>query len=676
MAAAVLLLGCSGPSDTPSTATSEFSRHYRQGDERSLMMAGREQTLGSSHQRVTERIALMEKQLAETSDEDAIDDLEDELEVLEYVKSRLEQASQDGSTAAERRMVNVQSERILNLIEEGEARNGRGRRIAAAIRGFVPTSTVGHRIPAYPERLRSRPIGIRQARKESSFLYDPRRKTHYAAEELALMTPDEVSRLDVSPWHTMWNPAASGGGETLSNFEAWMQQGVVAALRDDDNQAGAEGWDIRKTRRVLFMDEVYKSATSAKATTKDAYGVEWKIKWGDECQSEPVSSRLYLLAGARITDLVYAGGGGPTQNLLVLAPAGEYTREGDEAKEERKPSTVEELAEALDDFYGFDIHPYIHSHGVIDRSNVDRLLHHLPSDGDKEYRRAGLIGRRWVSFKEYSVELKPKGFIRTVSGATNSDFGATEDRAARGLYLFSLWLSARDSKDDNSKSYFVKQPDGGGSKMKIVEHYDGYHDLGVSLGSMGSAAHLNGMMIGDDFLRRAGKVIKGRQTFIYRPRAYTNATWSDAKWMADRIAGLTDEQLRGAIASSTWPDFMKETMFFKIAARRDQIANLFRDQGAPPRERIAPPNFAVDLSSPDKVREVERRYRLSPGSLAEELASRGGAAAGTEILVKEGEIMDSRDSALITQLSIQHYPSGLADRYKRMANRNPEALEE
>ena len=82
-----------------------------------------------------------------------------------------------------------------------------------------------------------------------------------------------------------------------------------------------------------------------------------------------------------MTDLTFTCGGGPGQAVLILAEEGEYDA-GD--KEARQAATAAELAEALDDFYGFDITPYIHSHGVIDGDNVESLLRNMGEGGQEK----------------------------------------------------------------------------------------------------------------------------------------------------------------------------------------------------------------------------------------------------------------------------------------------------
>lgn len=642
---------------------------YAKKKPEALEVAREPATLSVTEMRIASRASLLRGKLGSTSDEDEIDDIEDELEILAYL-DRLIADSTRGKPIVS---ANVEAERILNLLENVDAGSGKMHNFSGMLTGMLPTALAGHRIPGSGGGSHGQPIGYEAAARESSFLYNPERKNFYVKQELAAMSSGEIARLDVGPGHHTWYRREETPADPLASFQSSMEQGVAAALREKDDLPEGADWDLRTSRRVLFMDKVYKSATSAKARVEDAYGAEWKMKWGDEVQSEPVCSSLYLLAGAKMTDLVVAGGGGPEEMILILSKKGDYDSKD---KEEREPWNVDQLTEALDDYYGFDLVPYIHSKGVIDPSNVDRLLRNLPEGGKKKLRKSELIGRHWVSFREFSLELRPKGYIRDLDGASFSDLAATEDRAARGLYVFSLWISARDAKDDNNKTYFVRKP-GAPRDKAIIAHFDGQHDLGSTLGALGSAGRVNAMPTGDDFLRinASGNAVVGRQTFVYKPASYWNATWADAKWMAGRISSLSDSQLRQAVATSQWPDFMRETLFYKLAARRNQLARVFgwEDAAAPD---PAPPEISIDFGSPALIREAEERYRLAPGSLADELARRGGNQSGRETLVTKGEVVPSEESALIHQLILQRHPAGLTDRYHRMFNRHPKALRE
>ncbi|MEP2774674.1 MAG: hypothetical protein ABJQ29_08770 [Luteolibacter sp.] len=669
--AALWMGACHNPGTLPSTADSEFSRLYEKGDSQALELARQPETLRTTQQRISRRTSLVRGKLAETSDEDEIDDLNEELEILAYLDTWVGNTLRANPGETEFLSVNVQAERMLNLLENDEAGSGKIHRFPDMLTGMLPTLIAGHRIPVGGRW--NEPMGERAALLESSFLYDPERKSFYRKGELAAMTPDEVARLDVSPRHPAWHRRGNGPSDPVAVFEREMERGVAVALRADGDLPAGGAWSLSSSRRVLFMDKVYKSATSAKARVEDPFGAEWKIKWGDEVQSEPVSSRLYLMAGAKMTDLVFVGGGGPSEMIMILSEEGEYDEKD---KEDREPWTVKQLAESLDDFYGFDINPYIHSHGVIDEGNAVTLLRHLPEAAPQRQNLSSLIGRHWVSFREYSLELKPEDFIRNLDAASLKDLAASEDRAARGLFLFGLWLAARDSKDDNNKTYLERNPEQASEKA-IIAHYDGQHDLGVTLGALGSAARINALKTGNDFLRLSpsGRSIVGTETFVYKPRAYWRATWADTRWMAETIAGLSDRQLRQAVSTSQWPDFMQEVLFYKLAARRNQIARVYGIENKNFPDPPAP-NISIDLSSPAKIREVEERYRLIPGSLHEELSRSGRSMSGQEVLVRDGEVVPSDESALVRLLVIQRHPAGLPDRYHRMFNRQPDALRE
>lgn len=662
----IVISGCKTDNTLPSTADSEFSRLYGKGKLEALEIARQPSTLETTHRRILRRIDNVRGGIAGASDEDRIDDYEDELEILGYLTRLVSETKKSNPGSKKIQSVNLQVERILNLMEDPDAGSSAPHRFHALFTGMVPTAIVGHRIPAPARGGESLPIGRKGAEKESAFLYSSEKKDFYRVDELASMTPDEIAMLDVSPEHPAFHPSDTIPSDPIRTFEKSMESGIRDVLLSDDDLPRGTKWDLERSRRILFIDEVYKSATSAKARTEDPYGAEWKIKWGDEVQSEAVSSRLYLQAGGKMTDLSFAGGGGPEHMVLILGKDKKYDPDDEE---KREPATLEQLSESLDDFYGFDLAPYVHSHGVIDKNNANTVLANLASNVRKKYRRENLIGRQWVSFKEFSLELRPKGLVRNIDGAYLTDLGGSRDRAARGLYLFSLWIASRDAKDDNNKTYFMKSP---GNNDEYAGHFEGQHDLGVSLGTMGAAGKINGLKTGDEFLRRSftGRKIVGRETFVYKPKAFWEATWSDSKWMASRISKISDEDLREAIATSLWPDFMQEVLFYKLTSRRNQILKVF---GLEERGTIMPPDITLDLQSPEKVRGVERKYGLVPGSLIN-VSGRKKTGYRIERIVKDGEVVGSDKSEFIRQLTIQKHPAGLADRYRRLFNKQPKAL--
>lgn len=49
----------------------------------------------------------------------------------------------------------------------------------------------------------------------------------------------------------------------------------------------------------------------------DAFGQDWKLKWGDEAVIEPIGNRLRVLLGAKFCDLTYTSTEGDS-HLLIL----------------------------------------------------------------------------------------------------------------------------------------------------------------------------------------------------------------------------------------------------------------------------------------------------------------------------------------------------------------------
>jgi len=679
--AAFLLPSCGTPG-RGSRADSEeiktrgaFSKLYAEGDRRALEVGAQPGTLDELRDRASAMKSKLSADIESSDDDDDREDIEERLELVEFAEDWLSRTRHSNPTSKELLSVSMQVERVLNEVDAA-AEERKNDSILTASLNYMATAMFGHSLPALSESKRNSPLGMRSASREAGFLYNSEAQQFYSADQLAGMSPEQVALLDVSPGHPAWHTEQKREqlrDGRMQNFEKWMQRGVKGVLGREDEVPGGQNWNITTARRVLFMDEVYKSATSPKSKAEDAYGVEWKIKWGDEVQSEAVASRLYLMAGAKMTDLVFVGDPGPRGMVLVLSEEGEYEDEKAEEGAEREPETVEQLVKTLDDFYGFDVVPYIHSHGVITRKNVDSVLRYLPASGEQKYRKSQLIGRHWVSFREYLVELRPDGFVRRENGSKMSDFAAKSDRVARGLYLLSLWMSNRDVKDDNNKAFYIKRASDG----RIVDYREGHHDLGVTFGTMGASTEINSMKTGKGFMNRDlfGSKFRSRQIFIYKPEAWEEATWADCKWMARKIAVLSIGEIREAVAASKWPDFMQQALVYKLVNRRDRIAELYGVSDLLD-ARMEPPSVAVDLGSPSQIASIEKRYRLQSGSLANELQRMGVGSDYSETLVYQGEVEESENSAVIRQLTIQHHPAGLADRYRRMLDTPPDALTE
>lgn len=624
--------------------------------------------------RTRDRIAGLKKKLEEAKaedDEDEEEDIEILLEMLAFADRWLERSLAASTASREIYDANAYVDRILRTLEN-EAGDPGGPGLKRIMRNIVG-GYFGLPAPYVPEGKRDRAVGFDQAKLEAVNLHAPGRERYFSEEELAAMSHSQIAALDVAPDHPVWYSRSQFPGvvDAFPSFESELRRGMTAVLHEKGDLARDRTYPMHSAAKVLFLEEIYLSATSAKGTAEDAFGVEWKVKWGDETAVEPVASRLYLMAGAKATDITYSNGFGPGALVLVLLDPDDAEEEREKEKDDELfPTTVEELAADLEEFYGFDIAPYIHSHGTITESNVDSVLRNHPGGGEKKYRKEKMIGRTWVAFKESGVELKPQDFIERHGGSLMSDVAAVNDRAYRGMYLFDLWIANRDVKDDNNKSFFFRSTSG---DMPIREYREGHHDLGLSLGSLWSSGEVNVFKTGDRFAKRGlfGK-LRFPQATLFRPGAWDAATWADLAWMAEHIGAISEDQIRNAVAAGGWPDFAQEALVYKLLSRRERIAELFEiDRNEDP---VSPPTMTISLGTHGEIAAVERRYELVDGSLAEELGVEGKGSGYRETVLADGRIASSKESAVVRLLTRQRYPSGLATRYSRLSGKSPEAL--
>ncbi|MDF1741223.1 MAG: hypothetical protein P1U86_18825 [Verrucomicrobiales bacterium] len=618
-------------------------------------------------ERTADLIAGLEGELEMTSDEDDRDDIEDRLEVLNFLSRELGTV---GSSESERVRMNANAARILASVT-GEEPSEKLPPFNVLFRHIVWGSLFGHGIPTVKKSARDLPSG-ESAISESPFLYDPTSRSFYGPAQLSAMSPNQISTLDIDPHHPAWlswSAIETSRTSRLTEFESEMQRGMTRYLQSEGDLPHGHSYSLSRARRVLFLEEVYLSATSPKADTEDAYGVEWKLKWGDEPAVEPVASRLYLLAGGRETDLVFANGAGKAGTTLILNEKGTADKD-EEEDDERHAATVEELKSALLDFYGFDLEPYIYESGTITEGNVSEVLGHLATDGEEKYRPGKLIGRDWVTFKESGVELDPKGFIRREDGAPLADAIARNDRVYRGLYLFDLWIENGDVKDGNQKAFYRAGPDPGG-EWQLRTYAEGHHDMGLSFGGLFSSGETNRFRAGNKFAYAGANKLRFKGPVLYKPKSWLDATWADGKWMARHIAAIPESQIREAVAASLWPDFVQEVLVYRLLSRRNRIAELFEIDRRGEPASITAPSLSVALDSEASRAALEKRYGLPAGALAAEMRADRPSFRKKERIVRNGVIASHEDSLLMRALVRHRYPSGIVDRYRRHSDRSP-----
>lgn len=599
---------------------------------------------------------------AEIARQRADADEDEAREILDYLASLL--ASRTNEATRIRNHASIH--RILSSMA-GDDKVGKLPPPNQLVRNVVWGSLFGHGIPLVPEDQQRTPLGAAAA-SESLFLRDPSGGAFLTTEELARLTPLQTAELDVGPDHPFWLSAGELGKNRASRPEgvrSSIEQGQNARLRDKGRLAPGTAYSLDRARRVLFLDKIERSATSPKIDAEDAYGVEWKLKWGDEPAVEPVASRLYLLAGGRETDLVFANGPGRAGVTLVLGDPAKVA-EKEATKEKRYAATLDQLQEALEDLYGFDLTPYVHSSGTVTRDNVGDVLALLPGGGKKS-RPADFLGRGWVTFRESGSELKPDESIHRIDGAAVDDPVTAHDRGYRAAYLFNLWIQNGDVKPDNNKTFFRRSRDGG----SITGHSEGHHDLGLAFGGLFSSGTVNRFRVGDDFAREGARKNRFHGPLLFKPKVWGLATWSDGKWMARHLAAIRVADIEAAVAESLWPDFVQAALVHRLVARRNAIATLFGEgEGLDGRDATAP-SMGFDISSPEAIRELEKRYQLPAGSIDAAIAEIGLPSDGRDIVLREATITSCKESPLVHALTRHRYPSGLAERYRRQSDTGP-----
>src|SRR6185503_17345381 len=197
---------------------------------------------------------------------------------------------------------------------------------------------------------------------EAFNLVDPSGQREFATpDELADLPVERIAGLDVRADDTMWYRQAELDRIKAAHGSAWRAlEAQTEALVGEDL---GEPYSIDRARRVLFLEAVKDTATSPKVDTKDAWGLEWTLKWGEEIHSEPIANRLYVELGGKFTDLPYANAAGRDELVLVLGKPG--AAEADEKPCERIPD-LRTLRRCLRDSpFKFELEPYVLESGTI-----------------------------------------------------------------------------------------------------------------------------------------------------------------------------------------------------------------------------------------------------------------------------------------------------------------------
>ena len=529
-------------------------------------------------------------------------------------------------------------------------------------------------IPYVNENHRDEPINLIMAQKEAKNLVSISESDHFlTAEELAQMSVNEIADLDISPKHISWMTEKN----RLSHPTSWqdLENWTTKKMKDlfkKDNKLGknaAAEYSIENAKKVLFFKEIKITATSPKVDVEDVYGNNWKLKWGNEMQIEPVNNRLYMKLGSKFTDLVYANKRGEEGLVLILGNpkvVGSCNN----------INTYKLLRECLlNSKYKFDVAPYTLEKGIIDASNSDRVLKNLSKYGQKKYQKVELQGRTFVTFYESMVEFKNKDFLEYGGPVASSTVGATDDRVARGLLVFNMWINNIDAKDDNSKSVMFEDDE---TMEKIYVEYQ--HDLGSSMGNPGQTGRVNGLK-NSSFVtaNKTSNTLEFNQWLLYRPLAWEKATFADAMWMAKKIATLKKSDLEEVFSYSLCPDFLQQTFVRKMQVRRNAILQEFGLTDLIPSGEAQIPeiDIKVSLKTPLERKAAASKYNLNLDELnkmlqnANQLNNVEGRSAYVDVLVRKSRINSCEKSVIINLLEKGSNPSGVERRIKRSRDDKP-----
>lgn len=527
---------------------------------------------------------------------------------------------------------------------------------------FQTLSRLKSTLPYVEPSARLAAIGDKQSQLESQLLVDPSNPSQYVSKtELAKLSTEAVSRLDVSDDHPFWMNEAMHAKHPAywEELERFIEKTASKELK-------VTNFTLKDARKVLFIDAIKESATSPKIETKDNFKLDWKLKWGDEIVSENVSARLAVKLGQKLADMVYAVPPGRDELLLVL---------GDPKKTGQcldNINTIELFKSCLlKSKYKFDVSAFILESGTITAENSTDVLKNLPEGG--KYKQADLVGRSYVSFNESMVEFKgDKVFVR--GGAVAGSFlGAEIDRALRGAFVFNMWLGNIDAKDENNRSILVPNFLGSGkqSYMEII------HDYGASLGNILSGfGSVNNMTTGDKFIEVKKGLLGGdkKVTFevplLYKPKAWENSTFADGLWMARRIAKTPRSAIENAVASLSWPAYARKALTQKILMRRNDIAKAFGVENELDEKNLQPLNISISLRTAIDRAKVAEEFGISLVQIEQRLKAAkklgsDGISTHQENVVVNNELVECKKSLITGMLELNKHPSGLQRRLLR-----------
>ncbi len=443
----------------------------------------------------------------------------------------------------------------------------------------------------------------------------------------------ELGKLDISKDNPGWltREEIKARGKDAKAHWSTLEKDIESMVQNSDEKL--KKFSLKKAMRVMIYDKTKDTSTSAKIDVKDQYGLSWKLKWGDEMQTEVIANRIYMAAGGRFQDLVYTFGPGFSREkgtILIFDPKNTTPETACKSNgQDVVVTNYQTLATCLQNSpYKLKLAPYLLGGGQL--GDFDEVLKNVKEAlGDNKVN--GLETYHFVMFRESMVEFQGDGLIRGGPIALNNQ-DAEEDRVLKGSALFNMWIANHDVKDDNAKGYLIRD----GKNSKGYTYVEAQHDLGMSMGSMTSAGQFNSLsdkFISEPYTFNGKDYRRFTEPIIYLPEAWKKMTYADLAWMAKNILDVTPEDIRWAIEQTNWPEFMRNTALVKLLKRQAQIAEVFGNSKA---------KTAID----SVVSHYSQEYKLKAqlvGDKVQLTASLGGNSVDTK------EVVDATDLNAINE---------------------------
>lgn len=390
-------------------------------------------------------------------------------------------------------------------------------------------------------------------------------------------------------------------------------------------------FSIKEAKKVFFFKKVKTTATSPKINVKDKWGLKWKLKWGDEVHTEPFMTRLYVIMGAKYSDLKYYIP--KDESILVLQRAdknSDNSNNSDNSKKEKKDkiSFLYQLKQALvDSRYNFHVMRYIVPEGLVYDQNK-RALGHGPLTVD-DCKRLKISrknrGKYYLRFKECSASFYSP-VVKRIGPASFSDLGAQINRTARGSVLFNCMFNNKDCKDDNNRLAIIYNPRTD-AYDRVVEYQ---HDLGCTLGNLKTSGNINAYKW--DFITKFPGHLGFKLRALYYPNAWKMATFADAMWMARKITDIPINAIKWCLKESGWPSYSQALLFEKIMSRRNELIDV----------------FSLDEEGYQKL-PVNKRLTIETVDIN----------GNKDYPVKNGKISSPDDSSIVKKDEAEFHPEGL-----------------